>query len=100
MGGRAQLVPLAALLALVGCANAPPPPAPEATPEVVIALKELNKDWLKYCEGLGDRPGSATGDLLQDFNDAASLGGACKARQKALVDYIAPLVEKAKAYRQ
>lgn len=99
MGRRAQLIPLAVLLALVGCASPPPPRTPDTTPEVVVALKELNQEWLRYCEGLGDRPGSATGDLLQDFNDAASLGGACKARQKALVDYIAPLVEKAKAYR-
>ena len=99
MGRRAQLVSIAALLVLTGCVHTKPKPEPAPTPEVIIALKEMNKEWLKYCEGLGDRPGSATGDLLQDFNDAASLGGACKARQKALVDYLTPLVEKAKAYR-
>ena len=92
MGSGTKAISLALLLAGCGAHQAPVEPN-----EYQIALKQVKDEWLKDCEGLGDRPGNATGDLLQDFADAAALGGECRARHNSAVQYLRPLVEKAKS---
>lgn len=91
MGYRAQLVPLILSLCLTGCFK-----DAEVMPdsELQIAIKSIPDEYLKHCEGLGERPGDMTGDLLQDFNTAATLGGICQARHDSLVGYLAPLLQK------
>lgn len=98
MGRISQLVTLVFAALLAGCAGDPPKAKSEPLPEVIIALKELNEERLRLCPKLGERPGDATGDLLQDFTAVASIGAECQRRQKSLVEYIRPLVEKAKTY--
>lgn len=95
MGSCARAIPLVLFVLLAGCEATLPPTAPPEN-EVVVGLKNLHSGWLQKCEGLGDRPGDATGDLLEDFNSAAALGGVCKQRHNALVEYLTPLIEKAK----
>ncbi len=92
MGSRTTAVSLALLLAGCGTHQAPAEPN-----EYQIALKQVKEEWMKDCQGLGDRPGNATGDLLQDFADAAALAGECKARHNSAMQYLRPVVEKAKA---
>lgn len=88
----------AVALLLAGCAGDPAAPVPGEVPEIVIALKEINDVWLQDCPEIGDRPGGAVGDLLQDFSEVAQAGAICQTRHRNLRDYVRPLVEKAKAY--
>lgn len=94
MGRQQKAIPVALALLLSGCfGSGTNPTAPN---EFQIGLREVKDEYLKSCDGLGDRPGSGVGDLLQDFNDASALGGLCRSRHEALVEYLRPLVEKAK----
>lgn len=65
--------------------------------EYRIALQELDTAWLAECRGLGDLPDRAVGTLLQDFVDLSGVAAPCRADHNALVEYLKPLVEKAKA---
>lgn len=84
---------LIALLALAGCST----PATQPTPpnEYEVALQELDRQLIKRCEGLGEKPDNAVGTLLQDFTDLAKVAAPCRENHNALVDYLLPLVDKA-----
>ena len=103
MGSRAQTVSmiataflLAAFLLLAGCFGREAA-EPVAEAELIVALKNTKAEWLKPCDGMPpELPENQTGNLLEDFNTATSLGAECKLRHSNLVDYIAPLIERAK----
>lgn len=80
-------------LSLAGCGSKPVPPPNEYR----IALQELDSAWLTECLGLGDIPDRRVGTLLQDFTDLVSVAAPCRADHNALVQYLKPLVEKAKS---
>lgn len=104
MGSRTQTVSmialaflLAAFLLLAGCFGREVK-EPVAEPELIVALKSTKAEWLKPCNGMPpELPANQTGNLLEDFNTATALGAECKLRHSNLVEYIAPLVERAKA---
>lgn len=79
-------------LSLMG-ASCQPQPAPD---EFRIALRQIKAEHLAKCERLDETPENSTGDLLQDFANLASISAACRARHDTLVDYLGPVVEKAK----
>lgn len=95
MGSCARAIPIVLSLLLAGCGGTRPPEV-SGENEVVVGLKSIPAGWLEKCKGLGERPGDATGDLLEDFNAATTLGGVCQQRHGTLVDYLVPLIEKAK----
>lgn len=88
-------VGIAALsLALMGASCQPQPSA--GPDEFRIALREIKTEHLAKCQGLGEAPENSTGDLLQDFANLASVSATCRAKHNTLIDYLAPVVEKAK----
>lgn len=95
MGRSQKAVSLALLLALSGCGTAPVLEVDENRE----ALKNVRDSWLVECTGVGSeaRPGDATGDLLEDFSNAAKFGGICQERHRSLVEYLRPLVERARS---
>jgi len=95
MESRTRAYALILLLALTGCAGR----ATEVTPpnEYEVALQELDTQLIKRCQGLGDLPDTAVGSLLQDFVNLSAVATPCRANHNALVDYLTPLIEKAKA---
>lgn len=80
-------------LSLAGCQSRPVQPADEYK----LALQELNAAWLAECQGLGDLPDRKVGTLLQDFTDLSAVATPCRADHNALVRYLKPIIEKAKA---
>lgn len=97
MGSRQKTHAIAGLLFIAlsvsGCAQAPVPPPNEYK----IALQELDTSWLDECQGLGDKPDRKVGSLLADFTTLAPLASICRTNHNALVEYLKPLIEKAKA---
>ena len=81
-------------LSLMGASCQPQPQ--EGPDEFRIALRQIKAEHMAKCEGLGETPENSTGDLLQDFANLASISAACRARHDTLVDYLGPVVEKAK----
>jgi len=68
----------------------------KSTDEFRIALRQLKEEQIQKCTGLGEAPENSTGDLLQDYADLAQVAATCKIRHNTLIDYLKPLVEKAK----
>lgn len=97
MGSRPQTHAVMALLfiglSLTGCGTKPPEP----TNEYKIALQGLDASWLVKCQGLEDIPDRKVGTLLQDFVDLTKVAVPCRADHNALLDYLKPLIDKAKA---
>lgn len=97
MGSRAKTYAIALLtfiaVSLTGCGGQPVQPPNEYR----IALAQLNTSWLDVCRGLGDIPDRAVGTLLQDFVDLSGVAAPCRADHNALVEYLTPLIEKARA---
>jgi hypothetical protein len=80
-------------LSLTGCPFNPVKPANEYQ----IALQELDVSWLDECRGLGDVSDRKVGTLLQDFTDLSGVAAPCRLNHNALVEYLRPIIEKAKA---
>lgn len=93
MGSRTSIIALALLLS--SCVRYVYVEV-EKPNECYTALAQINEYWLQPTPTLKDRPGNEVGDLLQDFADAAAIGGECRARHNSLIEYVSPLVEKAK----
>lgn len=76
-----------------GCTGKPP----KEPNEYLIALKGVSEEQMTPCGGLGEAPENQVGNLLQDFNDLSAACAPCRARHNSLVEYLRPLIEKAKA---
>lgn len=83
-------------LALFGAGCTHQSTAPEVN-EYQIALKQIPEEYLKQCESLGPPPENQVGNLLQDFNDLSAVSAPCRALHNELVQYLTPLIQKAKA---
>ncbi|ALT58018.1 hypothetical protein FDG94_gp025 [Pseudomonas phage SM1] len=92
-GTYAVAVVFGMALFAAGCSNK----QPQEPNEYQIALKSIPDDLLRQGPVLGPPPGNSVGDLLDDYNDAVSVGSQCTARHAALIRLLAPLVQKAKA---
>lgn len=96
MGSRTQAVAMIvlSLFALAGCRkDVVQPTLPNEYKE---GLKYVKAGWLEDCPSLGSLPGHTAGDLLQDLADIAVLASECRERHRSFVEYMRPLVEKAK----
>jgi hypothetical protein len=80
-------------LSLTGCPSNPVQPANEYK----LALEQADPAWFDECQGLGDITDRKVGTLLQDFTDLSGLAAPCRADHNALVRYLKPFMEKAKA---
>ena len=93
MGSRQKTYAVAFALLLAGCSTK----APEPVNEHALALANVDAAWLAECQGLGDKPDRAVGTLLQDFVDLTKVAVPCREDHNALVQYLKPLIDKAKA---
>lgn len=76
-----------------GCTNK----SPKEPNEYQIALKQVSTEWTTPCPVLGAAPENSVGALLSDYSALAEVQAICAARHSALINYLAPLVQKAKA---
>ncbi len=84
---------IATLILLTGCTKDNSFGEPD---EYAIALRQIKDEQLVDCAGLPETPGTAVGDLLQDFNDMAKVAACNQLHYRTLRDYIRPLVDKAR----
>lgn len=94
----------AAALMCMGLAGCPLATIPEAPPPVyvqaeeTVALAAITDEQLRKCEGINTpMPSNNIGALLADNIAISGVAETCIARQHKLVDYVAPLVQKARA---
>lgn len=83
-------------LSLVGCTSAPKGATVKTRTEAEIAIAEVREEWLKKCEFVVTERGNSIGELLKDYTDAAAALAECTARHNDFVDYIGPIVRKAR----
>lgn len=93
MGSRQKTYAVAFTLLLTGCGSRPV----EQPNEYAVALANVEPSWLVECQGLGDKPDRAVGTLLQDFVDLTKVAVPCREDHNALLKYLQPLIDKAKA---
>lgn len=97
--GRGTQALAIAVIALAGCKASPPPQQlpSQALSDVEIGLREMNREFLVKCGRLDTpMPENEFGALLKDYGVVAAYAAACRKKQNQLVDYLLPLVNKAK----
>lgn len=80
-------------LSLTGCSSRPVQPPNDYR----NSLEQVNEAWLDECQGLGELPDKKVGSLLQDFTDLSGVAVPCRENHNALVRYLKPIIDKAKA---
>lgn len=95
--GRARgLRCLISVIAVMMSACETAPPRVVTKTETEIAVAAVKDEWLKECEGLVGVPSNSIENLLVDYTDLSSVAAICFARQRDFVQYMAPIVKKAR----
>lgn len=96
-GSIARTLGFCASVALASCATTQPQAPIAAKAPETIALEQIPDDLVQACAGPKlEEPPNTVGDLLDDVIYAYILYAECAARNSALVNYLRPIVERAK----